>query len=175
MEHKTMSPRHEQLLLCFASLPEKMLSLQDKDNLVEFVLHELCTMRCFNLSKAAYFIDNIDFDCFKGLAGFDKNNEFSHSNRWTAPEDFTNHMKDCTFNQKVRSIISPSPMRKDTRKDIIMGSLASELAMKDPVMYVWDLKHDNIGMLLYQTAEDIDPFDKKLLKGLSILGFCPVF
>ena len=36
----------------------------------EFVLHDICNPNCFNLQKAAFLVDNPDFDCLKGVAGF---------------------------------------------------------------------------------------------------------
>ncbi|MBA3954703.1 hypothetical protein H0X48_05290 [Candidatus Dependentiae bacterium] len=175
MKQGDMSPRHEQLLVSFASLPEKMLALYDLENLVEFVLHELCTTRCFNLSKAAYFIDNVDFDCFKGLAGFDKSNEFIKSEEsWDTPQEFTQHMQGCKFNQKVRSISNVSPKKSSCSQQQFINELASELEIVRPATCAWDLKHDNYGILIYETAGH-QAVDKHLFKALSLLGFCPVF
>ena len=62
--------RHYTILNTLSKLPRKMLSLKGQENVTEFVLHELCHKNCFNLDKAAYFVDNPDFDCLKGMAGF---------------------------------------------------------------------------------------------------------
>lgn len=78
MEHTTMSPRHKQVLVCLSCLPHKMLSVHGLSNATEFVLHELCQSSCFNLKKAAYFVDNPDFDRLQGVAGFNKEEEYTH-------------------------------------------------------------------------------------------------
>ena len=51
-------------------IPKKLLSAQHVDNVAEFVLHERSHENCFNLRRAAYFVDNPDFNCLKGIAGF---------------------------------------------------------------------------------------------------------
>jgi hypothetical protein len=182
----TVSPRHEQLL-CFARLPQKMLALSFSDNLVEFVLHELCSPRCFNITKAAYFIDNADFNCLKGVAGFDKINEFEDGTHdsWNAPEKFTQHMNLCQFNTHTRSVVLPSPTRAQQSTTDLVSLLAHMLDIRQPQYYTWMLKHDNRGILIYQvpeshsghgdTTDTQEPFDAELLCGLHILAFCPVY
>ena len=180
MKQKHMSPRHEQLL-CFARLPQKMLALSFSDNLVEFVLHELCSTRCFNIAKAAYFIDNTDFNCLKGIAGFDKANEFTTGTQesWSSPEKFTRHMSGCRFNTKIRSLLMPSSTRVNQPMPELIHSLSRTLDMHKPQYYTWMLKHDNRGILVYQLPDSSDDaaqeFDTELLCGLHILAFCPVY
>lgn len=179
-----ISPRHEQLL-CFARLPQKMLALSFSDNLVEFVLHELCSSRCFNIAKAAYFIDNGDFDCLKGIAGFDKANEFENNvqESWSSPEEFTCHMSNCRFNRQIRSLLLPSPTRTHQSMAELVNVLSHTLDITQPQYYTWMLKHDNRGILIYQLSEPNlesddntqELFDTELLCGLHILAFCPVF
>ena len=48
------------VLNTISRLPRKMLSLKNQENITEFVLHDLCNKKCFNLEKAAYFVDNPD-------------------------------------------------------------------------------------------------------------------
>ena len=58
------------ILIHLSTLPQKILSLHGRADLAEFVLRDLCHERCFNLKKAAFFIDNPDFNHLKGIAGF---------------------------------------------------------------------------------------------------------
>ena len=59
------------LLQKLSHLPKKIVALEGLEHTPSFVLHELCNESAFNLSKAAFFIDNPDFNHFKGIAGFD--------------------------------------------------------------------------------------------------------
>ena len=69
MKPNSLNDKHIDILDKLCHLPRKILSLHGHDNITELILHELCNEQCFNLEKAAYFIDNPDFDCFKGVAG----------------------------------------------------------------------------------------------------------
>lgn len=175
MKQKNMSPRYEQILKCYAILPQKILMFHGRDNIVEFVLHTLCDEECLNLSKAAYFINNQDFDCLKGIAGFDKTLENGKSSIWDNPEKFSKHMKECVFNQKVRQTILQSSKRAKSENELVTY-LANELSISNPHFYSWDSKYDNRSILVFEPMEDdINLFDKELLKGLCLLGFCPIF
>lgn len=176
MKQKDMSPRYQQLLECFTYLPQRMLSLHELDNITEFVLHALCEEECLNFSKAAYFVDNPDFDCFKGIAGFDKSNEFdSNTCKWQNPECFSNHMSNCKYNQKVRGINKPSPKKGNKAKQQIAQDLSDELLISDPLVYVWSVKHNNHGVLVFERLDNEPLDDDKVLQGLCLLGFCPIF
>lgn len=91
--------KREELLKRLSLLPKRILTLYGVDipyNLAEFVLHELCEGDCFNIKRAAFLVDNPDFDIFKGVAGFEKEESFkkSKASHWDEPEEFSNHMKD---------------------------------------------------------------------------------
>ena len=69
METKTLE-RQNRMLHHLAQLPRLMIDVHGRDNISEFILHELCSEPCFNLRKAAYLVDNPDFNCLRGVAGF---------------------------------------------------------------------------------------------------------
>ncbi len=75
MKPNELTPRYEALLRCFTHLPQQILSLHKIDNATEYVLHSLCDAGCLDLQKAAYLVDNPDFDCLQGVAGFNKAEE----------------------------------------------------------------------------------------------------
>lgn len=175
MENAT---RHYAVLHRLSSLPRKMLSLKNHENVTEFVLHELCNKNCFNLAKAAYFVDNPDFDCLKGLAGFCADEAYTlQENIWAHPSAFSTHMQGAPFNQHVRTIMHSS-MRKNNKCDQdIVDWAAQELHLQQPGYYAWDMKHDNHGLLIYERQfKEGDSCDiDSMLNGLSLLGFCPIF
>ena len=160
-----------------SGLPKRILSLHGKSNVTEFVMHELCAQDCFDLERAAYFVDNPDFDCLKGVAGFVKNEAFGDScNIWDKPDEFTQHMKDASFNQKVRSFSKESLRRKGETDESIVQEIAQTLGFDNPGFFSWDMKHDNHGLFIYQKqSAQQDKQLECLFEGLCYFGFCPVF
>ncbi len=173
MERKDVSPRYQEMLKCFTHLPQKILSLQGIDNMTEFVLHTLCDEGCLNLVKAAYFIDNPDFNCLKGVAGFDKSEEYHTKNNLSDHTSFKSHLSSCAFNQQVRTINKPSFKRQEHSQEEVVKRLATELGMRNPLSYSWTIKHDNYGLLLFERTFEEESHEE-FLNGLSLLGFCPV-
>jgi hypothetical protein len=174
-----MLKRHHAVLNRLSQLPRKMLSLKDQGNITEFVLHELCQADCFDLEKAAYFVDNPDFDCLKGVAGVWRPEAYAtaHDDIWQNPNSFTAHMQGSPFNQKVRDFMRSSLRKNQESDEEIVHIIAQELHMENPGYYSWDMKHYNHGLLVYEKpckkgdSCDVDT----VLNGLSLLSFCPIF
>ena len=101
MERSEMLKKHA-ILNHLSTLPQKLLSVHGTENVTEFVLHDLCSTHCFDLKKAAYLVDNPDFDCLKGVAGFSAEEAYPQDAIWETPELFIAHMKKSAFNNKVR-------------------------------------------------------------------------
>ena len=130
MKPNSVAPRYQQLLKCFTHLPEQILSLHDIDNVTEYVLHSLCVEDCLNLSKAAYFIDNPDFDCLKGVAGFNKQEEtYTYDVPLNDHNHFREHVSNCAFNKKVRDISAPSGRRANMAPERTVDFLAHKLRL----------------------------------------------
>jgi hypothetical protein len=168
---------HATILHNLSYLPRKILTLHGSENVPEFVLHDLCNKDCFNLTKAAFFVDNPDFNCLKGVAGFDSKETYeSNDTIWDNPTEFSNHMKNSPFNKKVRDIALCSLKRDGASHEAIAQKLAHDFGMKNPVVHSWDMKHDNHGLFVYELDEIDGPQSKDyLLNGLCMFGFCPVF
>jgi hypothetical protein len=162
-----------QLLHTLTRLPLQMIKMHGTDNISEFVLHELSCKNCFNLTKAAYFVDNPAFNCLKGIAGYAQDEESSLAVPiWHEPELFSHHMKTSLFNQKVRECVQVSCKNCTTPDEDVLRSLADTLGMNSFNYCTWQMKHDNHGYLLYESC-DHDKED--LLSGASLLSFCPIF
>lgn len=175
MEHNNNLTRHYQVLVNLAQLPAKILQHHSLNNIPEFVLHDLCNETCFNLSKAAYFVDNPDFNCLRGVAGYCKDEDcFGRDSIWCKPEQFTQHMQRSLFNQKVRSTNKSSIMHNSSGKEKALDSLAQELGIKNPSYSLCDLKHDNHGVFVFEKADTACDLDDYLHKSVSLLGFCPI-
>lgn len=167
--------RRSTMLNYLSHLPRKMLLLHDLDAIAELVLHELCSERCFNLNKAVYFIDNPEFDCMKGVAGFSREEAFKEGERmWDDPHAFTEYIKNAPFNQKVRSIQRCSMKRNETVDNAVMRALAEECAIQSPQCHVWDMKHNNRGVFIYEKPAEECDINEYLENGVCLLSFCPI-
>ena len=175
MEFVTISPRHHKVLNRLSNLPKRILSVHGIDNLSELVLHDLSAEHCFNLEKAAYFVDNPDFNCFNGVAGFNQQEKYPDADHiWDKPDTFSQFMRRSPFNQQVQDIQRPSCRRAKITDEQIVAELAPQLGIKNPRSYAWNLKHDNHGILIFEHDEH-DTVGEELLHGLCVLGFCNVF
>lgn len=173
MERPDILKKHE-ILHRLSSLPAHLLRLHGNENISEFVLHELCDANCFNITKAAYVVDNPDFDCIKGVAGFSINEAYNVKCIWDDPESFSEHMKKSSFNNKVRDFIKPS-MRRAAQSDENTSKLVADfVGINKPAYCSWNMKHDNHGILVYETQISSPQDDEMLKNGACFLGFCPI-
>jgi hypothetical protein len=165
------------VLVCLCSLPRKILSMYERENITECVLHELCKESCFNWDKAAYFINNPDFDCLKGVAGYSKAESYvSEGSIWDNIDSFSVHMDSAPFNQLVRSVACKCCITCDgiTHSELL-DEIARELRFTQYDVYSWDLKYGNQGILLYQSVTDACSVisDEYVYNGVCFLGLCP--
>lgn len=172
MKPSSLSPQQYELLSRLSSLPKHILAFHSSDHLVEMVLGELCDARCFNIKKAAYFVDNPDFDCCRGVAGFNADDHGSPSSRlWDIHEAFSQAMNKSSFNRSVKSIQHASITRNNA--EVLVNALANQLKLVRPSFYAFPIKHDNKGVIIFETDS---PIEHELFDyGVSLLGFCPVF
>ncbi len=166
----------EKIFTLLTSMPRKIVLLQGQDNLTEFVIHELCGKHCFNIPKGAYFVDNPDFNCLKGITGFSQSEAFADADIWQNPQSFSEHMQKANFNQKVRMIEKESLWKKGEPEEVIAQKIADELGIEKPSFCDWTMKHNNHGIFVFQdTSTDEIRKSEEFVNGLSLLSFCPVF
>jgi hypothetical protein len=174
MENSELLKR-QKILEHICALPQKVLALHGMPNTSEFLLYDLCKPECFNLKKAAYLIDNPDFDCFKGIAGFSVDQMFSQDVIWETPELFTEHMWQASFNKKVREIMYPSVNKLHKVPEESIRKVSDYLSMNQPTYCSWPLKHDNHGILIYEAADTDETPHDMIKTSACLLGFCPVY
>jgi hypothetical protein len=168
--------QHKKLLRCLSSIPKQILTLQAMDNVPEFVLHGLCSKDCFNLYKAAYFVDNPDFDMIKGIAGFSKEEgDLEWDNIWEDPESFSLFTKSLPFNKRVRTFGSNSIKRTNNSYESLIKNISSEIGFDNPAFCLWEMRHFNHGILVYEKINDenTDLFNDHFANSLYLLNFCP--
>ncbi len=175
MKREELSQKRHKLLNCLSGLPRKILLLYGQENVTEFVLHELCQKYCFNLTKAAYFVDNPDFDCLKGVAGFCRKESYTDGDIWQNPKAFSMHMKSAPFNKKVRLVTEASFKKKGESEEEVITNVSHNLEIKKPGLYVWNIKYDNHGYFIYEKADDDSYVNEHLIDGLYLLSFCPLY
>ncbi len=165
------------LLQNLAHLPKKIVALEGIEHTPSFVLHELCGEKAFNLSKAAFFIDNPDFNHFKGVAGYEASTAFGNAEqKWQDPHAFINHIQNTTFNKLVLNSVQASILRDGEIDPFKAQELASKLGIKVPAFRAWEMKHDNFGFLIYEFAgQSLDGVEEHLYNSLYLLNFCPLF
>jgi hypothetical protein len=179
MKQKDLVMRKHQLLCRLSSLPEKIVSAHEVENLAEFVLYELCHPECFNLGKAAFFVDNPDFDCLRGVAGItadDHIHTLDKQDVWQMHEAFTKTMRDSAFNASVRAVSTPSLAKSGMPVDQEVAKIVTMLPFKAPEWRSFKTKHGNRGILIYEHQDDADnAVAEHIVSGASLLAFCPIF
>lgn len=171
--------RLQQILQHVCHLPRKIISLHEHNltNVPEFVLYELSHKNGFNLQKAAYFVDNPDFNCMKGVAGFCQAdcNGLDEQDVWKNPEGFSKYMQQSPFNSQVRSVSHESARCKGHSEKELVEDIAHKLDLKQPLAFSWNLKHGNHGLLVVEKVDEQDPWDMQCLHDCAhILSFCPI-
>jgi hypothetical protein len=178
MNSSLLLERHKNILEYLSMLPRKILSLHGHDNVTAMVLYELCNEQCFNIDKAAYFIDNPDFDCLKGIAGHCRSEITQDGDIWQDPKNFTVRSKESAFNQKVRTVMHESAYKHKKKEQDAVSRIAQELDLGGHGFYTWPMRHDNHGIFIYERTptsdENAHAHDTFLPEGVVLLSFCPV-
>lgn len=175
MEHNDRTLRHTQILTSLSHLPRKMVQLYGDDKVAAFVLYELCQKHCFDLDRAAYFVDNPDFNCLKGVAGCSRAELSGHENIWETAGTFSRALAQSPFHAKASDISHASIKHGSRSEKEAVQELAAALGIKNPSHCCWNMKHDNHGLLVFEKALYTDAsMDDHLINGLSLLSFCPI-
>ena len=176
MDNRKNQDNHIDLLSHLGNSSRNMIQHHQRDNLSEFVLHDLCSPQGFKIRKAAYLVNNPDFACLKGIAGFYHPETFQGAT-WQEPKDFTSHMLQSPFNQHVRSFADkslPAINSKDFTKQQLR-ELVDYLEIEDAAYHVWQSKHNNQGLFIFERPQDTIVMQEHLYNFLHMLSFCPVF
>lgn len=174
---KKPNEKEHDILKCLSYLPKKIVAIHPIDNLPEFILYELCHTQCFDIGKAVYLVENPDFDCCKGVAGYSRAHHANAQNDiWGDPETFSLLMGSCPFNQKVRGFEQKSIHRNGQSEEEIIAKIAKDLAFHSPGSVTWNMKHDNHGILIYEIENgDLEELHEHLSNGVYLFGLCPIF
>lgn len=169
----TKNNEESRLLNQFGTFSKNMVDHHHLENLSEFVLHDLCSDSGFDIKKAAYLVHNPDFECVKGVAGFHQPESFAQSS-WQDHKGFTAHMKQAAFNQQVRAYNQENFPAKEVL-DQNIEEVADYLNMSDPSYHVWNSKHNNQGVFIFEGLAGEELSQGHLRNFLHMLSFCPIF
>ena len=168
--------KEKNLLVKLGGFSKNMVQNHHLENLSEFVMHDLCSQETFNLPKAAYLVNNPDFTCLKGVAGYHAPESFKKGSSWQSQQDFTSHMKNASFNQAVRGVNGQHVDRSNAAaQQAKIDELARLFEMSNPQAHVWTLKHDNQGIFIFEQDQNSDLVQDHLLDFLHMLSFCGIF
>ncbi len=174
MEKNEKNKRTHEVLLTVTAIPKYLVHLHGIDNLTEFLLHNLGQKNCFNFSKAAYFIDNPDFDCLQGVAGFTQVESYQQKkNHWHEQEAFSAHMNESAFNKQVKDVCRCSLKKNKQPEESVIKELSDRLEMSNPEYLMWPVKYENHGILLFEKGLP-EEADTHLHDALHLFGFCSV-
>lgn len=179
MKHVNDLQRHHAVLKHLSLLPKRIVLLhckeQEHHNISDFVLHDFCDESCFDFNKAAYFVDNPDFNYLKGISGISKEDGTcsDHKVVWEDPDEFIGLLKKSPFNKKVRSIEQCSLQSDDMHK---LQELAEQLSFHNYDYCTWQMKHGNRGILLFEKHDNTEPHlvEEHLPQCVYLLSLCPV-
>lgn len=177
MESKSCQVPEKSLLQHLGNLRKMIVHNHELENLSEFVLHDLCVGTCFHVNKAAYFVNNPDFKLLHGVTGYHKQEPQAQlHDAWNNQKQFIASMKDSAFNQNVRSKRHEHFEKGKNSEQYLVRKLADQLEIENPAYHIWDLKHANHGLLIYEPlAHEAQHAQQDHLDSLYYLSFCPVY
>ncbi len=167
---------HDHLLHQLLALPKRIIQMHGVSALPEMVLHELCHDHCFNINKAVYLVDNPDFDCLQGVAGYVREECCHHKDDlWKDPHTFEEDMQNAPYRQEIKGFADHSlcahKQREYSQKEL--EELGNRLGIKHPLCFTWGTKHDNHGILIVEDDSRCESEKKKLLYNvISLLSIC---
>ncbi|OQA35612.1 MAG: hypothetical protein BWY54_00534 [Candidatus Dependentiae bacterium ADurb.Bin331] len=167
--------KHNQILRHLSEIPGRMISIHGRENVAAFVLSDLCHENGFNLTRAAFFVDNPDFDCFKGIAGVHKGDSHGISNVWQDADQYSSYMISSPFNKLIRSIEQKSMARNGHDEKEAVHKIAHELNFVQPKHYSWRMKHDNKGIFVFDHVHgELEELAEHMQNCIHLFSFCPI-
>lgn len=162
-------------------LPHKIICHQHIDNLAHAVLHDIARPSSFGLRKAAYLVDNPDFDCLTGVAGY-SSEEYTAANKanldhiWDNPQEFLHNIGQTPFHERVKNFSACSLRLRDKSADreAAINEIARALGIQNPVVIDWDMRHENHGVLIFEQTEKVQHKQTLLASVAAFLGLCAI-
>jgi len=129
-------------------LPKQILKHIHTHNLTDLLLGHLASENYFNLKKAAYLLNNPEFNCVKGLSGIEDHDIKDWKKLWEDPAESAKRLANSSYNQKIKSFASASPFADlgAHRPEELVEYAKQNFAFNNPVFIGWHGKHGNYGL-----------------------------
>lgn len=165
---------NDSLVKALLRLPRDILHHYDVEGLAPLVLHAVGHE--LGLKRASYLIDNPDFDCLKGIAGYCQHECSLHKpDLWNDPHAFFHDMDAAPFHKKMQQFSHNSFKRNKENYLQDLNALGKDLGIDHPDVMVWNLRNDNHGVLIFEEGADQPKKDQQLLESVvALLGLCPI-
>ena len=171
---------NKQLVDLLLELPNRILHHEDLEPLAQIILHEVCHKDRLGLKRATYLVDNPDFGCMRGVAGYCKDEcKYHKQDLWTDPRSFYKDMEPAEFHNKMRCFEHDSVCIKDNMSECKeLHNLGKEIGIYEPNVYTWDMRNGNRGVFIFE-EDDEDKCSNACKKNpvmldkiASLLGLC---
>ena len=164
--HRAMSDVQSlnELVSELLQLPRHILQHMHTAGLTDILLGHLASKSYFNLKKAAYLLNNPDFNCVKGMAGIEISDTNHWQNPWSNPLEHTKFLENSSFNKKVKTFVGhglfTNPSQEDTPR--IIKYAEEHLALENPVFIGWHGKHGNHGIFFCEPQRDSERVEQSV-------------
>ena len=172
MEGSLNLSQKNSILQIAANIPYKMLEWYKHDctdNIAKLVLYEVCSKSCFNFKKAAFFVNNPDFQWCRGIIGYEADGNKPVLDTESAIIDF---FEKSPFHATTCSLAESSYMQNN---DAYVKKIAKILHMQEPYFCTLPLKHGNDGLFIYEFFSSVNDDYKEIVQHIiALMGFCPL-
>lgn len=140
-------------------LPKHILRNAHAEDLPALILKKLASKKYFTLNKAAYFLDNPEFNVLKGIAGYDVNEDDDCDEVESLDDLQTKSIKFLSgdFHTSVKNARMNSFYANHKNEADIKTALTEfaqkTLATENPIIYQWHSKHGNHGLFFCDPKE----------------------
>lgn len=163
----------DEMIKRLLSLPRKILNNHGLHGLSSIILHEIAPH--LDLQRAGFFVDNHDFNCLRGIAGFCNQECHLYHPSMAAGEEQLPEKPE--FHQRISQLAHPSicdgqgVVREDG-----LRQLMSDCELHDAHAHVWNMRHGNTGIFVYQEGPAcLCSAHPEILEHItSLLSFCPL-
>lgn len=169
-----MSADQNKFLLNLLQLPQHILKNSHTSGMVDLILGHLASKECFNLKKAAYLLDNPEFNCTRGICGVETCGlEEVIENPWNCVEEAINQVSNQEFNKKIKCFTTNSLKNKKGKpcsEEEIIEFGRKHLELENPMFIEWTGRHGNHGLLFCEPLESASLEEKmQFLKDTAVL------
>ncbi len=153
-------------------LPHNISKYMHRADLIDLVLHHISGKQCLNFLKSAYLLDNSEFDCCKGMAGFIAEDSCEEDDSWDDEckvDQKSKILQSNQFNNQIKQFRDSSLIKNCSDNSRLKSAVVEKLCFSSPKFLTWNAKHDNHGILVWEDNHDSN-CEEILKKICPILG-----